>query len=489
MQIVMYESLKFLRVLLLMSLVVATAPVLKSHASTDAQTSKSFKVKYVNSKPAALLRFVDTLAERSATNDYIRAYYARHHKPSREESQVLKTYKQFVLKRYEAYQFGSQFGTDNLDKRMEQLAAESTDVQSLLKRIMPITSTKDWKVIAETLTFFEPIYDQVIWRNSLPELQRQLNQLKSQEAIMDRCLNQVRILERSESASFTVCLVPIPRDQRRYKSTSECMGNLEILEVGQGETYKNSLPTIFHEICHAIWKLRSPELDRMLQKTFVELNAQYAWRELNEGLTTALAQGWFVEQIGGTLEEHWYGSDGIVNANAHALLPIVRNYLASGKVLDKTFAVQAANVFKRRLENADTDVAIALSEVIIFSQVDNGLVELKQVIPNKLDHVHGVETCVGSFACVRTRETIKRNQIASLIFLIRREEIPLLKQLGISPAFVRNLVLLPSEGGNALAYHRDGGRWLIFAIGPNYQKQKEQLFRLLGRKTIRCSVS
>src|SRR6185503_17170638 len=121
----------------------------------------------------------------------------------------------------------------------------------------------------------------------------------------------------------TVVLVPLPKPENiKHPGThGESLGKVQLVELLPGSNFKNDADVVFHEACHALWHTRK-DLD-LVRNDFEKIGGYVAYAELDEGMATALGQGWFAKMAFGKTPRSWY-SDPITNGYSHALYPIVK---------------------------------------------------------------------------------------------------------------------------------------------------------------------
>ena len=99
-------------------------------------------------------------------------------------------------------------------------------------------------------------------------------------------------------------------------------------------------------------------------KEFRKFNGVTAYGELNEGLATALGQGWFRQSTfpDSDSNDRWY-SDDVVDTFGKGLCPIVTEYLSEGRQLDTAFVQRASQMF---VDKCDFASRIIKNSAVLF---------------------------------------------------------------------------------------------------------------------------
>lgn len=137
----------------------------------------------------------------------------------------------------------------------------------------------------------------------------------------------------------------LSRFQTQKKRTrTEKVQETQFVEHFPSNNFADRADVVFHEACHAVWERN--KLPARLHKSFAKYSFDKDYQVMNESLATVLGQGLFVQTTfpQSKIKEIWYGNE-IIDAFAHGLLPLVKEYFDSGRSIDAAFAKQADKVF------------------------------------------------------------------------------------------------------------------------------------------------
>lgn len=251
---------------------------------------------------------------------------------------------------------------------LEGITLQSRDLEDFLERTRPLLSTRDHARLSQVFRHFGPLYLEHVFTPCQPGLERQVQDLRAdlEARHADDCLATIAALYQSDWPSeeaFVVALTPIPREPgEHFEAFGHSDGYFEVVEAPQGAPVLGSSGVILHELCHSLWSNRSPETAEAFRRLFPEA----AYDQLNEGLATALGNGWFGQAGAG---ESWY-NDPIIDGYAKALLPLLKPYLEARQPLDAAFAARAAAAFAATFPQADHDPSVVLRKVLLIANSD-----------------------------------------------------------------------------------------------------------------------
>lgn len=251
---------------------------------------------------------------------------------------------------------------------LEGITLQSRDTEDFLERTRPLLSTRDHARLSQVFRHFSPLYREQIDGPCRPGLERQVEELRRdlQARHAADCLATIALLYQSQwppQEAFVVALTPIPREPgEHFEAFGHSDGYFEVVEAPQGAPVLGSSGVILHELCHSLWSNRSPETVEAFRRLFPEA----VYDQLNEGLATALGNGWFGQA---RPDEAWY-NDPIIDGYAKALLPLLQPYLEARQPLDAPFAARAAAAFAATFPEADHDPSVVLRKVLLIANSD-----------------------------------------------------------------------------------------------------------------------
>ena len=151
-----------------------------------------------------------------------------------------------------------------------------------------------------------------------------------------------------------IALYPTPG--KKGATHSQSFGEAESVGVIMSDhDYEGTFGVVFHELCHSLYQAQSIEFQNRLEKSFLSQNSKFAvhaYELLNEGLATALGNGWAFQAATGKLDEHRWYNDRFINDFSKAVFPWVEEYLKDGKTLDERFARLSTAALEKALPDS-----------------------------------------------------------------------------------------------------------------------------------------
>lgn len=244
-------------------------------------------------------------------------------------------------------------------------------------RIVGILPNGETKKFLDLLTEAELVYDQLIWKENEAKMTAQLEALEPYAAQCSEIFSKISKFYNSAWSSdipFVVALYPIPGKQGNTSATphanSLCVGVLtdETDHIGR-------VGVVLHEMCHVLYDEQPADFQHTLDGYFQQNKSEYkefAYNFFDEGLATALGNGWASENLSGTLDpSDWYNNE-YINGFGKALFPLVKEYLAANRTMDQAFVDKAIDLFAATFPHSVTDYGILLNRVSIFNDADSG---------------------------------------------------------------------------------------------------------------------
>lgn len=440
------------------------------------EMGSKFEIVFVISEPCSLVRFVDTISDRDHTTTWLRDWYFEQvgDKASEEKASLAK-FKLSMEQMDQRYKFRDSTGNKkNTSQYLASLAAKCSSLEEFLKSLQNVFSDADYSVLADTYMRLDPIYQKLVWRPRLSQLQKQLDEFgrESQNTNLANLLVKVQAFMQSPWASstpFTVVLVPLPETDKK-NTHGESIGNVQIVELLSSHQFKDQADVVFHEACHALWHSKK-NLDKV-QKEFDKDGALLAYSELNEGLATALGQGWFnQEAFGAAPDKSWYMDD-IINSYAHGLLPLVSEYLKNNKTLDSEFARRAAAIFKERFPKTSNATKLTSSLMVFVDDASANSAELKRQLLSRLPRMHslGISTPINYASLLKGKMKTDKTLV-----LMSPNKLSKLQKAGLT---AKEIELLSKNQSSAVAL-KVKDRDLIFVLGNDFLQQEKLLLSIL----------
>jgi hypothetical protein len=271
------------------------------------------------------------------------------------------------------------FGGISIRSQISIQSAFAKDLNDYRERILGLMTYSELNKFFIVLSYFEPIYDQLIWRNSQKELNRTVEVFKQKAVLwkMDKLfVKSAKFYSSSwpDNQNFRVSLYPIPRGANM--SNAQSFGSFESVGIILGDkNIEGKFGVVFHELCHSLYDAQSAEIQKQWDKWFIESTSKYGpltnkW--INESLATALGNGWaYVKAKGKMDKQEWYHHDKI-NGLAQAIYPKAVDYLESDRAVDKEFIDFSISEFEKKFPQSLNEFETYLSEMLMLTDGDFG---------------------------------------------------------------------------------------------------------------------
>ncbi|MEM1325431.1 MAG: hypothetical protein AAGI23_05725 [Bacteroidota bacterium] len=255
-------------------------------------------------------------------------------------------------------------------------AANASDIEDFSQRIISILPNVTHTQLIATMTEIEPYYDEMIWEKEQENIKRVEAQLTAYLPQIGQLFLKAKQFYDSawdDSIPFKISLCPIPLTQGA--TVSLCKGNILICSFLSQlpKEDKGLVGVVIHEMCHLLYDEQTAAFQHELEGYFTQSESAYnrlAYGYINEGLATAIGNGWGYEQLYGTLDTTAWYNDVYIDGFAHALLPLVDQYMQQHRSIDNTFVQQAIEAFGTIFPKSIYETAVLMNAVHVFTNTD-----------------------------------------------------------------------------------------------------------------------
>jgi hypothetical protein len=287
-------------------------------------------------------------------------------------------------------------------------AVSSKTIDEMLQRCIGILPNEQWLTLKEAMLKAEPYYDRLIGIPYKEEINNQLQELQKLSGKTDDIFNKLKHFYGStwsDDIPFTVSIYPVPG--RRGTTTATPHSNSLVLAVLTKEQDYNILLGIgIHEICHVLYDEQPLALQQSIDSLFIGNKSSYspyAYDFIDEALATACGNGWAYKLLSGHEDKtQWYANE-YINGFAHAIYPMVEEYISSGKQIDKAFIDKAIIIFGNTFPDAASDYKNLFNRINLYTDADNN--EQYQNIFSTVNKHFRVTGCWGSYPIADTQTT------------------------------------------------------------------------------------
>ncbi len=343
-------------------------------------SSPSFavEVEYTVSKTHGLYVFVETIAENGHRSKTLRAYFENSKFNTKKNRKKLARFRELKGHLYKGYNYSGypiarRMGIDADKAFVAQsgYAQSLKDFQSRVKNLIPIPVEKEF---FELLAYFKPIYEKLIWEENFSRLTAYKE--KIEKVVSKKKLNTMFDQAKTfygatwpDDMKFRIGLYPIPAAIGH--SSAESIGSFESVGVLLGdEDVASTFAVIFHELCHSLYGAQDAKMQEKFEKWFSDSSSPYAtqtYMNINEGLATAIGNGWaFYAAVGELDDGSWYNFP-YTDVFAKAIYQDVNVYLGKGRRIDKRFIRSVIKTFSKTLPDSIYEYDNLMNRILLLT--------------------------------------------------------------------------------------------------------------------------
>lgn len=344
-------------------------------AFTQSTVDFQFKI----SKPYCIFNFLEAATYNHSTSHTLQQFIDEKTKGDKEFAKLATDFAHIQLD----YQFRrAEFPESRRQMRttydlIDIALVNSSTIPEFRDRIIGVLPNSELQKLIAIMQQAETYYDQLIWNDNESKL---INQRIELEKYTSQCSGSFTKINRFYNSCwmtgvpFVVALYPIPGSRGNSSATphanSLCVGVLtdETDHVGR-------IGVVLHEMCHVLYDEQPSEFQHKLETYFTENKSpfsRFAYNFFDEGLATALGNGWAYKYLSGELDSmDWYNNE-YINGFGKALYPMVEEYISNEKAIDREFVNKAIDLFAARFPNSITDYGILVNRVSIYNDADTG---------------------------------------------------------------------------------------------------------------------
>ncbi|MNU93004.1 hypothetical protein D3C71_829340 [compost metagenome] len=345
--------------------------------NTFAQNAIGFQFKI--SKPYCIFNFLEAASYRHTTSQTLQEFIDEKTKGDKEFAKLVTDFSHIQLD----YQFRRQeFPAQRRQTRttydfIDIALVNSTTIGEFRDRIIGILPNSELQKLIIIMEQAEVYYNRLIWKENEAKLNGQRLALEKYAAQCSESFTKINHFYNScwiAETPFVVALYPIPG--KSGNSTATPHANSLCIGVLTDETdHVGRIGVVLHEMCHVLYDEQPSEFQHKLEGYFTEnksLYSQFAYNFIDEGLATALGNGWAYKYLSGELDpSDWYNNE-YINGFGKALYPLVEEYISNNQQIDQAFVNRAIDLFAVTFPNSITDYGILLNRVSIYNDADTG---------------------------------------------------------------------------------------------------------------------
>jgi len=495
---------------------------------SKANSEPVLHLEFGTSEPCGLLRFLDSIAEERGEGPALASFFRSQRQLNAEDLKQIQRYKALSSAPGSQLEFSSPAGQKvSLQQKLKATACEFNEFDRFYEKAEQFCAPSYFNEFKKILTHFRPVYEEQIWRTCKPVLHDDLDWFKSNEPKFARPLEQVRHLFQSSlgrKQAMHSTLIPVPMlvtrqgSGFRYRAESAdsesvlprfTMVSVSILDPATAARFNDARVNkeaqtfnectlsgnciLIHESVHLLWAYRRQCLKKAFYDSFKKSDMIFNYDILNESQAAALS-AWFYRNVTGKEDESdWYDNK-YVSRFAHALRPLLENYIDSNRSLDQSYAEKAMKLFEETFPDWREDPQIVLwrSQIITGEDEEQLAEKLSARIFKFSSGNHEMRVVNGKTWNDLGKEFLS-NPKRNTVFFLKPNQLDLLSNYFQMPEnVVEKLKQLrlgsSSSDAELLAGIRTPQRWLIFCISDELKSQKTALENLAKRAKMITSL-
>lgn len=337
-------------------------------------------IQFKISKPYSVYNFLETATNQQGTSSSLHAFIAAKSNTETNFNQLCLDFKNIKTDYdYKREEFPENRRPFRSTKDLIVIAlVNSNNFDEFKQKTIGILPNNVQQKLVNTLILAEKYYDKLLWNNSEQQMILQKKELEVFASGASEIFNKFKQFYHSSWTNdipFIVTLYPIPG--KSGNSTATPHANSLCVGVLTEETrHVERMGVVLHEMCHVLYDEQPNDFQHLIEKWFdsnPSLYKQFAYNFFDEGLATALGNGWAYKYISGALDTtEWYNNP-YINGFAKALFPMVEEYLNNGQQIDQAFIDKSIELFAKKFPNAIADYGILINRVSIYNDAETDL--------------------------------------------------------------------------------------------------------------------
>lgn len=333
----------------------------------------TFKIKY--SEQLAVFTFLQNLSENYPDNVFKTEFQKSKYNTDTYKN-IISKFDKLILDyscRFEEFPYGSK-KTMQTEDILKKNLIETTDLTSFKNRSVGIIPSKTLIDLAESISEFTPIYNELIYNPNKEKFEKQLEEITkySNEHHIENFFNTGLIFYNSSwdnAIPFEIAFYPLP-NSKGFTAQAFCNNAISAIQTDL-KSYKDLFSVMMHEIYHIIYDEQSLEVKTAIDTYFKESksnSSNYAYQLMNEVLATDLGNGYVYEQLDGKPDTYdWYNRK-YINLMAKQIYPMVKEYIEQKKPIDKSFIENYIRLYEENFPNWINDLDNIMTYRYVLSE-------------------------------------------------------------------------------------------------------------------------
>lgn len=333
----------------------------------------TFKIKY--SEQLAVFVFLQNLSEDYPENVFKTAFQQSKYNTEKYKSIISKFGKLSIdySFRFEEYPYGSKKSMQTEDLLKKNLI-ETENLADFKLRTIGFIPNKTLSDLAEAISEFTPIYNELIYNPNKEKFEKQLLEITkySNEQDIEKYFETGLLFYNSswdKSIPFIIAFYPLP-NSNGFTAQAFCNNFISAVQTDLG-SYKDLFSVMLHETYHIIYDEQSLEVKTEIDTYFKENKSKYsnyAYQLMNEALATALGNGYVYGKLDGKIDSgDWYNKK-YISLMAKQIYPLVTAYIDQKKPIDKSFIDNYIRIYEENFPDWINELNNIMSYRYVLSE-------------------------------------------------------------------------------------------------------------------------
>ncbi|MFH6998928.1 hypothetical protein ACHRVZ_13405 [Flavobacterium sp. FlaQc-57] len=278
--------------------------------------------------------------------------------------------------RFEEFPYGSK-KTMQAQDLLKKNMIETDNLNDFKARSIGFIPNKTLIDLAESISEFTPIYNELIYNPNKEKFEKQLDGIKkySNEHHIENYFETGLLFYNSSwdnSIPFEIAFYPLP-NSKGFTAQAFCNNFISAVQTDLN-SYKDLFSVMLHETYHIIYDEQSLAVKTEIDTYFKESKSKcsnYAYQLMNEVLATALGNGYVYEQLDGKIDTgDWYNKK-YINLMAKKIYPLVVAYIDQKKSIDKNFIDAYIRIYEENFPNWINELDNIMTYRYVLSENEN----------------------------------------------------------------------------------------------------------------------
>jgi hypothetical protein len=347
-------------------------------------------IRFKSGKPYAILSFIETASGQQAHSSTFKRYIDTT--IARDDSAFASLLRDFSVINLSHNYNREEYPSNRRQTRSTYdlliiAAVKSNTLREFHDNSIGILSNSAHQQLFRILGKAESYYDRFVWKKSEKALKAQTKGLTKYGPKANELFYAFRQLYNStwpDEIPFDVSVFPIPA-RSGNTSASPHANSLCVAILTGGQDLAGTMGVTMHEICHVLYDEQSAGFQYKLDAMFKASKSPYsaiAYSFFDEAMATALGNGYAYKQFTGKMDTTAWYNNPYIDGFAHAIYPLVEEYLGMNKTIDNDFVERAIELFGKTYPRAVEDFSILLNNMYLYADAEESQdrLRLRQII-------------------------------------------------------------------------------------------------------------